>query len=190
MREAENTTMHDYYAHEKEEDEKFAKLLEPISWPEDQRRLKLEERLAADYGWGPKAKELYGCSIQIPKGLEVDEEYIKGDKGGIVPIWDLRWRRVTAQKATQRLYEEFRLDPDQRAIDAWKEVPECEFYHEAILRFYGIWERKYRKHYLYTRESFYRACDHVSKQMAQNDGVSTPKLVLAFLGLLVGMFLV
>lgn len=79
MREAENSTMRDYYAHEKEEDEKYEKLLGPLEWPEDQRRRKLACRICP-LGWrGLPAMRQAGKGImmeRIPRFFIASEKFL------------------------------------------------------------------------------------------------------------------
>lgn len=114
-------------------------LLEKLSLPEDERRTRVEERL----------REKYGIEIPVPKGIDVDDTDLGGDREGCVPQWVCP-DGIYIRKGDAAVWGAIQADPKVKDIVARVHTGEGVYFHQAILEFYRLYEEAEGKHYVQT----------------------------------------
>lgn len=112
-------------------------LLEKLSLPEDGRQIREEERL----------KEKYGIEIPVPKGIDVDDTDLGGDREGCVPQWVCP-DGIYIRKGDAAVWGAIQADPKVKDIVDKVHTGDCVYYHQAIAEFYRLYEEKEDKHYV------------------------------------------
>lgn len=136
---AENSAVRERNRAYREEMKKTRELLEKLTLPEDERRVRVEERM----------KKEYGIEIPVPKGIDVDDTKLGGDREGCVPQWVCP-DGIYIRKGDAAVWGAIQADQKVKELVAKVHTGEGIYYHDAIKEFYRLYEEAEGKHYVQT----------------------------------------